>query len=121
MRQEFKDKMSLDWKVMKKGGISNNGAFADRCWENLPVFSEITRYPLHLLEKYNYLQIVMRGSEAICPDCYKKLAFEIKNEIFSDEELAWNWFNWSVHCMLERKYTEFLSSYAPTPALLRRW
>ena len=103
VRQEFKQKMNLDWKVMKKGGISNNGGFADACWGNLPLFHEITKFPLHLLEKYNFLQIVMRGNEAICPDCYKKLAYEIKDEIFSDQELAWNWFNWSVHCMLERK------------------
>ena len=65
MRQEFSQKMNLDWKVMKKGGISNNGAFADACWENLPMFHEITQFPLHILEKYNNLQIVMRGSDTL--------------------------------------------------------
>ena len=111
VREEFKQRLRLDWKVMKKGGISNDGNFADACWDNLPIFSEITRFPIDILEKYNYLQIVMRGNEFVCPECYKKLAYEIKGQIFSDPELAWHWFCWTIHCMLERKKTVYFKYY----------
>ena len=117
VRQEFKDKMNLDWKVMKKGGISNDGNFADACWSDLPKFHEITHYPIQILEKYNFLQIVMCGNEEVCPDCYKKLAYEIKGEIFSDPDLAWHWFCWTVHCMIEHGH-QIINALPLPPGIL---
>ena len=63
-------------------------------WNNLDQFSQITRYPRHILERYKHLLIAIRTSKDIDPQKFQNLCDEVLDEIHSSDHLRWAFTNY---------------------------
>ena len=75
LQDDFQEKLNLRvYMPNPHGGNSNTGLVAKKAFENYDVFSEITKFPLDLLQDLYFMLVALRCGRDIDADSYEILA-----------------------------------------------
>ena len=82
------------------GGNSNSGNLVRKAFENIQIFSEITKFPLDLLEDLDYLITAICQTRDLSAEQYDLLAQDWLRRFHSNQCMNWHWLSPSVHALL---------------------
>ena len=75
LQDDFQEKLNLRvYMPNPHGGNSNTGLVAKTAFENYNVFSEITKFPLDLLQDLHFMLVALRCGKEIDAESYEILA-----------------------------------------------
>ena len=97
----FQERLGLRVYVpLPHGGTSNTGNVARKAFENAAIFSEITGFPVDLIEDLDLLIQLMSSGQKFDPKIFETLANDWLRRFHGNDEVNWHWPSPSIHCLL---------------------